>query len=169
MDHTKRPNSEIIMEAIEDLHAKEVIVTRETLAEVTGLKMTTIDDRVATLIDDGRVLRVQRGVFVPAPQHAPARIISKTILPGGTVKIEIGDDHVLTLTPREDRVLGALQARAGQEHAEIQLGNDAMALAATLAVKVRMLEREVKGLKAAAGADTSQLDFLTESTEPAQH
>ena len=70
-----------MLEAIKDLHAQEQIVTRETLSDLTGLKLTVIDDRLSYLIDSGDIHRVQRGVFVPAPEHKPARIVSKTVLP----------------------------------------------------------------------------------------
>ena len=68
--------AEAVLGAIEDLHAREQIVTREILAEITGLKLTTIDDRLGHLVDTGKIRRVQRGVFVPLEQHRPARPIS---------------------------------------------------------------------------------------------
>lgn len=71
------------------------------------MKLTVIDDRLGTLTDDGMLLRVQRGVYVPAVQHPVAPPMSKAVMPDGTVKIEIGDG-MLTLTPREDRALANL-------------------------------------------------------------
>ncbi len=139
----KKSNADLILEAIQDLHAQEQVVTRETLAEVTGLKLTVIDDRVAYLIDNAQVHRVQRGVFVPAPDHKPARIINKTILPDGTVKLEIGDDHVLTLTPRENRNLGELMAGAGQQFAAIEVGHHTAILASELSLQIKNLKREL--------------------------
>ena len=100
-----------ILDAVCELHALEQVVTRETVAELTGLKLTIVDDRLRALADEGRVKRVLRGVYVPVEVHPPARSISKTVLDDGTVKIEIGND-VLTLTPREDRALAMLQAGA---------------------------------------------------------
>ena len=44
---------------------------------------------------------------MPAVKHTPARPMSKTVIPDGSVKLEIGDD-ILTLTPREDRMLANL-------------------------------------------------------------
>ena len=70
-----------------------------------------VDDRLRALMDDGKLKRVLRGVYVPVEVHPPARCISKTVLTDGTVKIEIGDE-VLTLTPREDRALAMLQVGA---------------------------------------------------------
>ena len=145
---TKKTNSDIVLEAIQDLHAQEQIVTRETLAAVTGLKLTVIDDRVGDLIDNGKVYRVQRGVFVPAPEHKPARIITKSVLPGGTVVLEVGDDHVLVLTPRENRALGELMAGAAQQYAGIEAGHQASHLAGELSHRVKVLRQEVKEIRA---------------------
>ncbi|MNR35154.1 hypothetical protein D3C85_1529800 [compost metagenome] len=134
------------MEAIQDLHAQEQIVTRETLAQVTGLKLTVIDDRLGVLVDDEKILRVQRGVFVPAPQHPPARPMSKTLMPDGMVKIEIGDD-VFMLTPREDRMLANLQAGAAAQFSSIEVGHSTALLAADIAGRLRKVERLMEGLE----------------------
>lgn len=100
-----------IYEAVCELHSLEQVATRDTVAELTGLKLAIVDDRLRALMDDGKLKRVLRGVYVPVEVHPPARCISKTVLTDGTVKIEIGDD-VLTLTPREDRALAMLQVGA---------------------------------------------------------
>jgi len=144
----KKSSTQIVLEAVRDLHVLEQIVTRETLAEVTGLKPGIIDDRLKALVDDMLVLRVERGVFVPAPELPPARPVTKTLIPGGWVKIEIGDDHILTLTPAENRALGELMAGAGQQYAAIAIGHQSEILAAELAGKVRKLERQVAALRA---------------------
>ena len=100
-----------IYEAVCELHALEQVATRDTVAELTGLKLAIVDDRLRALMDDGKLKRVLRGVYVPVEVQPPARCISKTVLTDGTVKIEIGDE-VLTLTPREDRALAMLQVGA---------------------------------------------------------
>jgi hypothetical protein len=141
----KKSTTEIVLQAVQDLHAKEQIVTRETLAEVTNFKLTVIDDRIGTLVDDGLVHRVQRGVFVPAEQHPPARPISKTILPNGMVKIEIGDE-VLTLTPRESRMLAELSVGSAQQFASIEMGHGVAALAGDLSHRISVMERKVDDL-----------------------
>lgn len=146
------------MEAVEDLHAQEQVVTRETLAEVTGLKLTVIDDRLSYLVDSGHIHRVQRGVFVPAPKHHPARIMSKTILPGGMVSIEIGDDHVIKLTPRENRALGELMAGAGQQFAAIELGHQVANVLAEQQLQIRQLKRDLHSLRKALRGKSIPLD-----------
>lgn len=138
---TKRSSTQIILEAVQDLHNQEQIVTRETLHGLTGLKLSVIDDRVGALIDDGLVIRVQRGVFMPAETHPPARAISKTLLPDGTVKIDIGDD-VLTLTPREDRMMARLFAGVVMETAAIEAGRQAGLQGNELNGRLSKIERE---------------------------
>lgn len=138
----KRSSTQIVLEAIQDLHAQEQIVTRETLRELTGLKLTVIDDRIGALIEDGLVVRVQRGVFVPVASHPPARVISKTVLPDGTVKIDIGDT-VLTLTPREDRMLAGLQAGVVMQAAAIELGHHSAMVAGEMQGRLNKVERHL--------------------------
>lgn len=84
-------------------------ITRHTIAELTQLPMVVVDDRLRALAEDGRIKRLVRGVYAVVKQYPPTRPMSKTVLADGFVKIEIGDE-VLTLTPREDRVLGGLMA-----------------------------------------------------------
>ena len=141
-----KSSKELVLEAVRELYAQEQIVTRETLAEHTGLSMTVVDDRIAVLVDDGQVIRVQRGVFIPAPTWPAARPISKTILPDGFVKIEIGDE-VLTLTPRESRALGELTAAAAQQFAAIELGRQANEVTAELAQRITTLRRRINALE----------------------
>lgn len=145
-ENPKLSSSALVLEAVQDLHNQEQIVTRETLAELTGLKLTVIDDRLGVLADDGAILRVQRGVYVPAPHHPPARPMSKTVIPDGTVKIEIGDE-VLTLTPREDRMLANLQAGAAAQAAAIETGRNTALMAAELGAEIKRLRRIVVALQ----------------------
>lgn len=155
----KKSTAEIVLEAVQDIHAREQIVTRETLAELTGLKLTTIDDRLGYLLDNGKIRRVQRGVFVPMEQHKPARLITRTLLPNGTTVLEIGDT-VMQLTPRESRLLGELMAGSGQQYAAIQIGHEAEFMAATLSAKVRRLERLVQELTSAHADEQMALPLL---------
>lgn len=145
----QRTTKQQMLDAIHDLHNAEQLVTREALQEVTGLKLTIIDDRVATLVDEGAVIRKGRGVFVPAIQHPPARPISKTVMPDGMIKIEIGD-MVLELTPKEDRALASLQAGTAVQFAAIETGQELSTLVAAMRTRVAKLEaqlREAKGDK----------------------
>lgn len=135
----QRTTKQQILDAVEDLHNLEQMVTREALQAVTGLSLTIIDDRLGVLVDDGLIIRKSRGVFVPAVLHPPARLISKTEIPGGLVKIEIGDT-VLTLTPREDRMLAKMQAGAALQFIGVGTEQDLVQVVAALRLKVRELE-----------------------------
>ena len=142
----KRSTAEIVLEAIQDLHAREQIVTREVLAEMTGLKLTTIDDRLGYLLDNGRIRRVQRGVFVPMEQHKPARPISRTLCPDGTTVLEIGE-AVMILTPRESRMLGEVMTGAAQQFVAIEIGHEGARLNAVLSAQVSDVRRELRQLQ----------------------
>lgn len=137
-----KSTAQIVLEAVHDLHSLEQIVTRETLADITELKLTVIDDRLGYLVDDGQVRRVQRGVYVPMEQHKPSRAITRTLLPDGSTVLEVGDE-VLQLTPRESRVIGELMAGSGQHFAAIQIGQQAVELAGDLQHRITSLQRQV--------------------------
>ncbi|MHA3061612.1 hypothetical protein ACX1N5_11780 [Acinetobacter sp. ANC 4636] len=141
-----KSNAELLLEAIEDLHNQEQIVTRETLSQLTGLKLSIIDDRLSYLVDSGYIIRVQRGVFIPAPKHRPSRLMSKTVLPDGTVKIDIGDNDVLTLTPREARALGNLMVAEAMQYSNIEMGHHMAILQSEVTSQVRKLNRQVSDL-----------------------
>lgn len=139
----QRTTKQQILDAVQDMHNAQQMVTREALRELTGLTLTIIDDRLATLVDDGLLIRKSRGVFVPAVIHPPARPISKTVMPDGLVKIEIGDE-VLTLTPREDRTLAGVQAGAALQFLAIDTEQSVIQALADLRLKVRELETQQK-------------------------
>ncbi|MDI1260242.1 hypothetical protein [Aquabacterium sp.] len=132
----KRSTSQIVFDAVVDLHAAEQVVTREALVQVTGLKMTIVDDRIAALVDDERVRRVMAGVFMPNDIPPPARAITTTMLPWGWVKLEIGDE-CMDLTPREARMLGRALAGHAMEFASIQAGREAVAIGAEVARAIK--------------------------------
>lgn len=138
-------STDIVLDAVIDLHNQEQIVTRETLSSILDLKLAIIDDRLSYLIDTDRIKRVQRGVFVPVIRHPPARIVSKMILPDGTVKVEIGDD-VITLTPREARYLGNLMAADAMQYSNIELGHHMALIQTDIAGQIRKLSNNVERL-----------------------
>lgn len=144
----QRTTKQQILDAVQDMHNAQQMVTREALRELTGLTLTIIDDRLATLVDDGLLIRKSRGVFVPAVIHPPARPISKTVMPDGLVKIEIGDE-VLTLTPREDRTLAGVQAGAALQFLGIDTEQSVIQALADLRLKVRALETQPKATSSA--------------------
>ena len=129
-------NSQKVLEAIQDLHNLEQIVTRENLSSSLAMPMSVIDASLAYLVDCGHIIRIQRGVFRPSIAHSPARMISQSELSDGCVLIEIGDDISLTLTPKEARVIGTmLQGRAIQ-YAQIESGQAIIDLANTIKLQI---------------------------------
>ncbi len=145
--------------AVRELRALEQIATRETVAELTGLKLAIVDDRLRALVDDGKLKRLMRGVYELVEEYPETRAISKTVLPTGYVKYDIGD-HVLTLTPTEDRVLSQLGIGAAGQAVMIHSTNQHLYLATELAAKVEKLERELKAQKSARQLDMRQMDLL---------
>ena len=129
-------NSQKVLEAIQDLHNLEQIVTRENLSSSLAMPMSVIDASLAYLVDCGHIVRIQRGVFRPSIAHSPARMISQSELSDGCVLIEIGDDISLTLTPKEARIIGTmLQGRAIQ-YAQIESGQAMIDLANTIKLQI---------------------------------
>ena len=96
-----------VLDAITILCQENKLATRENIAQVTNLKLSIIDDRIKVLIDDGLIVRIQRGAFVLVNQFKTPRVISKTVLQDGITVLDIGDT-VIHLTPIEARVLGQL-------------------------------------------------------------
>ena len=141
------PSTERIFQAVRELRAMDQIATRETVAELTGLKLSVVDDRLRNLVDDGRLKRLLRGVYELVESFPEPRAISKTVLPNGAVVYDIGDD-VWTLSPQEARVLAELSMGAAGTAVLINSTNQHLYLATELAAKVEKMEREMKALKA---------------------
>lgn len=94
----------LVMDAIKDLYDQEIPVTSPAIMRVTGLKPVTVADCIKELKERGEIWAPERGVYRPVLKHPPARAVSRTTLPDGTVKLEVGDE-ILTLTPRESRMV----------------------------------------------------------------
>lgn len=158
-DNTVKLNqtAQIIYDAIVDLHNLEQDATRDAIRDVTGLKMTMVDDHVKTLCEKEYIRRKLPGVFVPMEIPPPARPISMTEIPGGMVKLEIGDD-LFELWPREQRILGKMLTGAATQYAAIQANYEAGTMAVELLGRIKKLERELAGFKAKPD-DQPQLDF----------
>lgn len=141
------PSTLRVYHAVRELRALEQTATRETVAELIGLKQSVVDDRLRTLVDDGKLKRLLRGIYELVEAYPETRAISKTVLPSGYVKYDIGDE-VLALTPVEDRVLAQLSIGAAGQAVLINSTNQHLYLATELAAKVEKLERELKAQKA---------------------
>lgn len=157
-------SAEMMLEAIWDMWTQEQIITRETLhahARLGSLTKTQIDDRLAYLEGKGDIVRVQRGVYVPAEQHKPARLITRSLLPDGTSVLEIGD-QVTMLTPRESRMLGEMMAGSAQQFVTIEMGHQLTQMNQKMMMQIRDLKQQVQvfrvnmeGLQAANGTEAN--------------
>ena len=56
---------QVVLDAVLDLHATEQVVTRQTVADASGLKLQIVDGHLQKLVADELIRRVERGVFVP--------------------------------------------------------------------------------------------------------
>lgn len=104
---SRRSTAQQIWDVIVDLQNKERLVTRRSVVDLTGLKPALVDDHLERLVTRGLLRRMGAGVLEVVEVFPPARSISKTLLPSGLVKLEIGD-VVLDLTPKEARMVSDL-------------------------------------------------------------
>ena len=137
-----RTSGQIIWDTIQGLHQQGQVITRELLTELTGLKMSIVDDHVSRMIENGRLRRLRAGVFVPVAAMPEPRAVSTTDMPDGTVLLEIGD-FVLHLWPREYRALAKRLVGDAVQYSNIQAGVDAGTLATELAVDLMVMKREM--------------------------
>ena len=138
-------NKQMVLDAVVDLNNQEQSVTRETLSVVIDLSLAIIDEKLTSLVNDGLIHRIQRGVYVPTVKHNQARIISKIVLPCGTVKVDIGDD-VWTLTPKEARILGSLMAADAMQYSNIEIGHHAALTTAKMDLEMKEMRKMLREL-----------------------
>lgn len=135
-------NSQIIWSTIQDLHQQDQLITRDILSRLTGLKLAIVDDHVGRLIDNGRLRRVQPGVFVLVAVMPEPRPVSMTMLPGGVSKMEIGD-FCIELWPAERRMLASMLVGDAVQFSNIQAGHDANFMMNTVWEELKKLKREL--------------------------
>lgn len=78
---------------------------RGQIVQETGLPVNIVREHLDALIEDGLLVRIERGVY-GVNRVLQTRAISITLLPDGDTKIEVGDD-ILTLNPTEVKLLGS--------------------------------------------------------------
>lgn len=156
-----------VFDAVRDLRAADQIATRETVAELTSIKLSVVDDRLRALVDDGKLKRLLRGIYELVESYPPTRNISKTILDSGYTLVEISgrdgaEDVVLHLTPSEDRALSMLSVGAAGQAILINSTNQHLFLATELAAKVEKQGRELKAMRELLRdkLDARQMDLL---------
>lgn len=133
---------QVVLDAVLDLHATEQVITRQTVADASGLKMSVVDEHLQKLVSDELIRRVERGVFVPVEVAPPARAVSVTQIPGGCVKLEVGD-MCLDLWPREARAIASLLSGYAQAFHATQLTASLGEFTSHMAHRMRRLEAAV--------------------------
>ncbi|WP_032137133.1 hypothetical protein [Kingella negevensis] len=146
MGNPKTNSSDVVYAAAIELRDCGQMVTRQTLKQATGLEMSVIDDRLKVLVDDGLLLRIERGVFQPMLQYPSMRAISKTVV-NGWVKLDVGDT-LLTLTPQEAMHLGRLFMGDAMMLSNIEMGNQFSALNGATQRELKQLRAQVGRLEA---------------------
>ena len=102
-------NRAAILQAITDLTEHGHQASRRRIAEVTGLRMSTVDDHITRLREQGVIRSLYAGLF-ELVDTTPDRAVSVTALPRGQFKVEVGNDVCEALTPRETLALSKLLA-----------------------------------------------------------
>lgn len=150
-----------VLDAVRDLRELDQIATRETVAELTGLKMGIVDDRLRALVDDGKLKRLLRGIYELVETWPEPRELSCTMLSTGWVKLELGDD-LLKLTPTEARRAARALGGFAEDARVIETTRSHLFLATELAAKVESQGRELKTMRELLRGklDTRQLDLL---------
>ena len=137
-----------VFDAVRDLRELDQIATRDTVAELTGLKLTIVDDRLRALVDDGKLKRLLRGIYELVENFPEPRELSCTMLSDGWVKMELGDS-MLRLTPTEARRAARALGGFAEDARVIESTRAHLFLATELAAVVEKQGREIKALKAA--------------------
>ena len=150
-----------IYDAVRELRSLEQIATRETVAELTGLKLSVVDDRLRALVDDGKLKRLLRGIYDLVETYPEPRELSCTTLSNGWVKLELGD-ALLSLTPTEARRAARALGGFAEDARVIESTRAHLFLATELAAKVESQGRELKTMRELLRCrmDARQLDLL---------
>jgi len=99
-DPKPRTSRQIVLQSILDLAEHSQPASRQRVQEITGLSSSIVDAALNTLRVDGIIRTVANGYYEPIDQTLD-RSVSTTSLPHGRLKVEIGDDVIANLTPRE--------------------------------------------------------------------
>ena len=150
-----------VLDAVRDLRELDQIATRETVAELTGLKMGIVDDRLRALVDDGKLKRLLRGIYELVETWPEPRELSCTMLSTGWVKLELGDD-LLKLTPTEARRAARALGGFAEDARVIESARTHLFLATELAAKVESQGREIRAMRdlLRGKLDARQMDLL---------
>lgn len=159
--HKAITSTQRVFDAVRDLREVDQTATRETVAELTGLKMSVVDDRLRALVDDGKLKRLLRGIYELVETFPEPRELSCTTLSNGWVKLELGD-ALLRLTPTEARRAARALGGFAEDARVIESTRSHLFLATELAAKVESQGRELKTMRALLREklDVRQMDLL---------
>ena len=154
-------SAQMVWDAILELHNAEKRINRQSIAALTGLRPTIVDDHVERLRDAGKLARAGKGDLELLETFPPPRPISKTELSNGLVKIEVGD-VCLDLSPKEMRMLYRACAGHARDMHEIDEANKAVILCHELAREVGDLRRQLREAQAitVVAKEKRQLELL---------
>ena len=154
-------SAQMVWDAILELHNAEKRINRQSIAALTGLRPTIVDDHVERLRDAGKLARAGKGDLELLETFPPPRPISKTELSNGLVKIEVGD-VCLDLSPKEMRMLYRACAGHARDMHEIDEANKAVILCHELAREIADLRRQLREAQAitVVAKEKRQLELL---------
>ena len=139
------PTLMLVFEAIRQIHDAGGEPTRERIVAMTGLKPTTVDDRIKVLRGEG-MISPHKQCYRPLHQHVAAQAVSCTVMPNGVYKIEKGDE-VMTLVPAEARQLAPMLAGKALEASALERVQEMEARMVEMAQQLREVQRKYKALK----------------------
>ena len=140
------PTLMLVFEAIRQIHDAGGEPTRERIVTMTGLKPTTVDDRIKVLRGEG-MISPHKQCYRPLHQHVAAQAVSCTVMTNGAYKIEKGDE-VMMLVPAEARMLAPLLAGKALEASALERVQEMEARMMEMAQQLKEVDRRYKALKA---------------------
>lgn len=139
------PTLMLVFEAIRQISDAGGEPTRERIVAITGLKPTTVDDRIKVLRGEG-MISPHKQCYRPLHQHVAAQAVSCTVMPNGVYKIEKGDE-VMTLVPAEARQLAPMLAGKALEASALERVQEMEARMVEIGQQLRDVQRRYKALK----------------------
>ena len=140
------PTLMLVFEAIRQINDAGGEPTRERIVAMTGLKPTTVDDRIKVLRGEG-MISPHKQCYRPLHQHVAAQAVSCTAMADGVLKIEKGD-QLMTLVPAEARELGSLLQGKALETSALERVREMESRMVEMAQQLREIDRRYKALKA---------------------
>lgn len=102
--------SDQVLRAIQECREFGKAATRNSIAQMTSLPVSIVDDRVKYLRSVGKIRLAGgnvSGVYEPEEDPMEDRAVSSTVMPNGRIKYEIGE-HVIEMSRREAMHSGCL-------------------------------------------------------------